>query len=89
MSWTNSVYNGNADPTDIIIEAFTTLPEHYTNAKVKYWLKATLDDYVILYPDEATIWVEFDVNIQNCQVNGYSTPDPSSSYRWDSGNNQI
>ena len=47
-----------------------------------YYLKATLDDYVILYPDEATLWVAFNVNLENCQVTDYSFSDPTTSYGW-------
>ena len=47
---------------------------YYTNADVTYYIKATLDDYLVLYETEATQWIPFIVNIFNCQVTGYSFP---------------
>ena len=66
LTWTDSDHAQTTDPTDIVISVQTTDPVYYTNADVTYYIKATLDNYVILYPDEATIWVPFLVNIQNC-----------------------
>ena len=63
MWWDDSNHDMSADPTNIQIHAETSNPAYYTNSKVTYWLKATLDDYVILYPEEATRWESFNVNI--------------------------
>ena len=79
----------NADPRDIVISVRTNNPALYTNSNVRYWLKATLDDYIILHPTEATHWEPFNVNIQNCQVTDYHFADPVDSYLWDSGNGYI
>ena len=48
-----------APSSDLVITVQTNDPIHYTNADVTYYIKATLDDYVILYPAEATRWVPF------------------------------
>ena len=63
MWWDNSDLATSADPTDIQVHAQTSNPAYFTNKDVTYWLKATLDDYVILYPEEATRWESFNVNI--------------------------
>ena len=89
MYWTDSNHATSVDPSDIILHAYTTNPAHFTNALVKYYLKATLDDYVILYPEEATRWVEFNVNIQNCKVTALTPTIPTASYNWDSGSSLI
>lgn len=47
---------------------------YYTNTDVVYYIKATLDDYIILYPTEATLWVPFNLQIINCQVTDYNFP---------------
>ena len=83
ITWTDSDHATNADPSDIIISVRTNDPAFYTNSNVQYWLKATLDNYVILYPEEATHWEPFNVNIQNCQVTDYNFADPVASYQWD------
>jgi len=36
-----------------------------------------------LYPQEATQWEPFNVNIQNCQVTDYTFSNPTTSYQWD------
>ena len=89
MWWDNSDLATSADPTDIQVHAQTSNPAYYTNQNVIYWLKATLDDYIILYPEEATRWVSFNVNIQNCQVTALSFSDPTSSYNWDPSDSMI
>ena len=83
ITWVDSDHATDSDPTGIQISVYTTDPVYYTNANVQYWLKATLDNYIILYPDEATHWEPFNVNILNCQVTDYSFSDPTSSYQWD------
>ena len=66
LTWTDSDHATSSDPSGIILSVETCDPVYYTNANVVYYLKATLDDYVILYPDEATLWVAFNVNLENC-----------------------
>ena len=63
MTWTDSDHATSGDPSDIVISVRTDDPVYYTNTDVTYYLKATLDDYVILYPEEATLWTAFTVNI--------------------------
>ena len=63
FTWTDSVHSTTSDPTDIILSVRTNDPQYYTNANVQYWIKATLDDYIILYPTEATQWISFNVNL--------------------------
>ena len=60
--------------SDLVITVVTTDPVYYTNADVTYYIKATLDDYIILYPDEVTHWEPFVVQIINCQVTDYTYP---------------
>ena len=74
------MHQTNADPSDIVISIITTEVKYFTNADVQYWLKVTLDDYVLLYPDEATHWEAFNVNIQNCLLNDLTFSDPTTSY---------
>ncbi len=45
--------------TDLIITVVTNDPVYYTNTDVTYYIKATLDDYIILYPNEAPHWEPF------------------------------
>lgn len=89
FTWTDSVHSTTADPTDIILSVRTALPEYYTNALVRYWIRATLDDYIILYPTEATQWISFDVNLENCIVTDYTFSNPTSSYQWSVADSQI
>jgi hypothetical protein len=89
FTWTDSVHSTSSDPTDLILSVRTALPEHYTNALVRYWIRATLDDYIILYPTEATQWISFDVNMENCIVTDYTFSNPTSSYQWSVADSQI
>lgn len=82
ISWTDSVHSTTADPTDIVLSIYTQDPQWTTNGLVQYWIKATLDDYIVLYPEEATQWEPFNVNIQNCRVIDYTFSDPTASYQW-------
>lgn len=56
---------------------------------MRYWIRATLDDYIILYPTEATQWISFDVNLENCIVTDYTFSNPTSSYQWSVADSQI
>jgi hypothetical protein len=63
LTWTNSVHSTSTNPSSITLTVRTNDPVHYTNANVQYWIKATLDNYLILYPTEATQWHPFNINI--------------------------
>lgn len=56
------------------IHVYTTLPEYYTNADVTYYLKVSLDDYVVDYEKYGHVvyYNQFKVNMKNCQVTGFN-----------------
>ena len=39
---------------------------------MQYYLKVTLDDYLYQYPDEATHYQSFLLNMMNCQVKSFN-----------------
>jgi hypothetical protein len=89
FTWTDSVWDPAAHPSSLVLQVHTTDVQYFTNANVVYWIRATLDDYLILYPTESTQWFSFNVNIENCIVDSYTFSDPTSSYQWDPVNNWI
>ena len=50
----------------LTITVDTDDPVWFTNAYSNYYLKSTLDDYIILYPTEVTRWHPFKLMIINC-----------------------
>ena len=54
-------FTDGSPSSDLVITVYTIDPVYYTNADVTYYIKSTLNDYIILYPTEATRWVAFTV----------------------------
>ena len=63
----NTAYLNLADTgSNNRIEVSTSDPIHYTNSQVTYYVKVTLDDYLYVYPDEATYFESFLLDMKNC-----------------------
>jgi len=63
---TKTAYLNLRTSSSIYIDVYTIDPLHFTNRFFTFYLKVTLDSYLSTYPDEATYYESFRLNMKNC-----------------------
>jgi len=57
--------------TEVVLQVYTIDPVYYTNTKVFYYLRTTLDNYVYRYPIEAQAYEKLGLTMRNCIVESF------------------
>ena len=52
----------------------TNDPVYYTNSNFFFYLRVSLEDYVILNPVNAVRWEPIPINLHNCQISDFTFP---------------